>query len=261
MSKIKAIILDKDGVFVSFHKLWLRVIACRAQIIAERTTETWDIFNKVRTTCIRAMGVDEDDESIDPFSPVSMPADLVDVALYTAVYLTINEINPKFTWLNAREIVDKSIIEARESFDVLENSEPIEGSIEKIREIHEAGFELAVYTSDTLEHSEGTLKKFGVEDCFSGVFAGKHKDKETYENICKSLRLKPSETILISDAPKELIGAKEAGAYTIGLLSGVSEKKVFETHEVKNFVDEIIPSLRDLDLKNLAMNKKKVESI
>ena len=59
---IKAIILDKDGVFVDFHQLWMRIIAARAQILAEYTTAKWEDFNYVRTMCIRAMGVDEEDD-------------------------------------------------------------------------------------------------------------------------------------------------------------------------------------------------------
>jgi HAD superfamily hydrolase (TIGR01549 family) len=260
MSNIKAVILDKDGVFVNFQKLWLRVIACRAQIIAERTTESWDIFNKVRTACIRAMGVDEDDESIDPYSPVSMPAHLVDVALYTALYLTLNEINPKFSWKESRKFVDDSIEEANRSFDIMENSDPIEGSIEKIKEIDELGFELAVYTSDTQENAEKTLEKFGIRDYFNEIFSGKHKDQKTYEQLCKNLGLDPSETVLVSDSPKELISAKQAGAETIALLSGVSEKRIFESKGVSEFIDQILPSLKDLDLKNLSA-KKKVEKV
>jgi hypothetical protein len=49
---IEAIILDKDGVFVDFNKVWLRIIAYRAQLIAERAANTSPELATIREACL-----------------------------------------------------------------------------------------------------------------------------------------------------------------------------------------------------------------
>lgn len=249
---IKALILDKDGVFVDFHKLWMRIIAARAQILAEYTTSNWDSFNHVRSTCIRAMGVDDEDETIDPDSPVSMPADMVKTAITTGLYIAVNSLEPTYTWKNAQADVAKSDKDLAEQLDFDDMIIAVDGSIDKIKAIAEAGFKLAIFTSDSAKNTEKTLAKFELNDIVQDTVAGMYKTADMYTGICERLGVKADETIFVTDSPVDARIGKEAGANVLAVFSGVIRKADQEKHAVN--VDEFIDSLADLDLSALTQN-------
>lgn len=253
---IEAVILDKDGVFVNFHKVWLRVIAYRAQLIAEMAAETSEALAAIRTACIRSMGVDEEDETVDPCAPCSMPGANVRLALATALFITKYEFDPTFSWTQAFAIVDKSMDETREALNLVDLSEPIEGSVEKIKELADAGFKLAVYTSDAPENTEATLEKFGLTDTFAAVMAGMSKNKDNYLELCQELKVDPSKTLLLTDSPTDLKAGKDAGANTITVFSGVIDEGRHDSL-IAELSDENLASMAALDLGAI---KKKVAS-
>lgn len=248
LSKIEAVILDKDGVFVNFHQLWLRMIAYRAQLIAERSSDTSEMLVKIRTACIRAMGIDEDDESIDPFGPCSMPAQEVRLALATALFITCNEFDPTYKWETAFAVVDASMEQAKSDLSLVDMSEAIPGSIEKIKELADAGFKLGVFSSDSEENIKATLTKFGIKKLIQEIQAGEIKTQKSFEDLCARMGVKPGKALLVTDSPIDLKVAKEAGAYTVAVLSGVIEESSAASL-TKGIADEVISSLKDLVIK------------
>ncbi len=252
-SDIEAVILDKDGVFVSFDNLWLRIIAYRAQIIAEESAETSPMLVSIRNACIRAMGVDEDTESIDPDGPCAMPEADIRTALATALYITKIEHDPSYKWKQAFTTVDSCIARAHQDLNHAEMSEPISGSVEKIKELSEQGFKLGVFTADDEQNAEAALEKFAIKDLFSGMQAGEFKTSDNYSALCKRMSVDPKKTLLVSDSPHDIKVAKEAGAKTIAVLSGVVEESKAE-ESFADHSDSILKSLAELKLDG----KKKV---
>lgn len=254
---IEAVILDKDGVFNNFHTVWLRVIACRAQSIAEKVSATSEMLVKVRAACIRAMGVDEDDEHIDPYGPCSMPLANVRLALATALYLTVNESEPSFNWTKAFLVVDEVIAETKLDLNVVEMSESFPGVLEKITEIGKSGMPIAVFTSDSLENTKGSLKKFNIDKYVKVTQAGEYKTTEIYNGICKDLGIKASKTLMVSDSPHDITIAKAAGAKTVLVLTGMIPPEA-NTKIYEGVADEVLNSLADLKLGQSKTTKKKV---
>lgn len=253
-SNIEAIILDKDGVFVDFNKLWLRVIAYRAQLIAELASDTSEMLQKIRAACIRAMGVDEDDDSVDPAGPAAMPPEFVRLALATAVFINKNEVDPTFTWTRCFAIVDESMIKTAEELNIVEMSEAIDGSIEKIKELAAAGLKLGVYTSDSEKNAKGAMEKFGISDVISALQAGELKTEQNYRSLCDKLGVKPENTLLVTDSPIDLQAGRASGAYSIVVFTGVIDKTLHRGM-VNDLADEALDSLADLDLDSLDKQK------
>lgn len=251
---IKAVILDKDGVFVDFHKLWLRIIAYRAQKIAEYSSNDSITLDAIRRACIVSMGVDEDDETIDPHSPISSPYPIVRTALATAVYMTKADMDPLYNWKAAYEVVDKSIKEVNEELNYIDLVEAIPGSIEKIKEIAKSNLRLAIFTSDSEENTKAILEKFDLSNDVEIVNAGQVKDAEAYKELCSKLKLEAAETLMVSDAPSDLRATQEAGAYAVAVLSGIVRKND-DISPLKICSDEVIDSLADLDLEKIACQK------
>ena len=254
---IEAVILDKDGVFVNFQKLWLRIIACRAQLIAEISSETSEMLVKVRTACIRAMGVDEEDETIDPHGPCSMPITSVKLALATALFITRGEADPHYQWLTALKTVERAIEETKELLNVVELSEAIPGSVEKIQELSKAGFKIGIFSSDSEDNVNGTLNKFGIDKSVNASNCGNLKDKNRLSELCEKLKVKPENTLVVTDTPNDLNSARESGAKSILVLSGVIREDD-DLNVIEANADLVINSLADLDLATISSPKKKV---
>jgi phosphoglycolate phosphatase-like HAD superfamily hydrolase len=246
LKNIEAVILDKDGVFNDFHKVWLRIIAYRAQQIAELSSETSEMLVKIRSATIRSMGVDEDDETIDPYGPCSMPLANVRMALATALYLTKNELDPNYKWQTAWVVVDRAIEQTSNDLSIAELAETFPGVIEKIKELAASGLKLAVYTSDSEENSETCLNKFGIKKLIKANKGGEIKTASGYKELCKRIKVDPSKTIMVTDSPHDLRIAKEAGAKTILVLSGVTRPEENISH-IENLFDMVIDSLADLN--------------
>jgi HAD superfamily hydrolase (TIGR01509 family) len=254
---IEAIILDKDGVFVDFNKVWLRVIAYRAQLIAERSSNTSEELLEIRNACISSMGVDIDLDTVDPYGPCSMPKEVVRMALATGLYMTKNQLDPNFGWMHSFDVIDDCMRQANEELKVSELSEEIPGACEKIKEIAEK-FKVAIYTSDSLQNTIETLDKLNLAGLVSEeIQAGEKKNADNYSDLCARLNVDPQNTILISDGPNDIKAAKACGAKTIAVLSGVLEEDIY-LKSIQDFTDLVLNSIADLDISNIEGPKKKL---
>ncbi|MDA0772081.1 MAG: HAD-IA family hydrolase [Cyanobacteria bacterium] len=246
-SNIEAVILDKDGVFNDFHKVWLRIIAYRAQLIAELSAETSESLVAIRTACIRAMGVDEEDETIDPYGPCSLPLVNVRLVLATALYITMIEPEPTYQWSTAFEMIDRAIEITNEELSVAELAETFPGALEKIKDLSKSGLKLAVFTSDSDENTKICLEKFKIADLFKASQAAEIKTARLYKELCNQLGVKPENTLMVTDSPHDLRIAKEAGAMTALVLTGIVRPAQNISH-MEDLFDVVYDSLADLDL-------------
>ena len=253
---IEAVILDKDGVFVDFNKAWLRIIAYPAQLTAERASNTSEELIAIRNACIKAVGVDDDLDIVDPYGPCSMPKDTVRLALATGLYLTKNSTDPNFGWMHSFEIIDECMQQAKEEMKVSELSEEVPGSIAKIKEIAE-NYKVAIYTSDSMQNTIETLDKFDLAGCVcEDMQTGEKKDADNYLSLCEKIGVKAENTLLISDGPLDIRAAKACGGKTIAVLSGVLDED-YNLNTIRDLTDEILPSIAELDLSNIDGPKKK----
>jgi beta-phosphoglucomutase family hydrolase len=99
---------------------------------------------------------------------------------------------------------------------------PIAGSVKLIRELHNAGIKLAVASSGPRKNVEKILRFLKVEKYFpvritgDDVTKGK-PDPEVFIKAVKRLKLKPSQCVVIEDAPLGILAAKNAGVKVIGI--------------------------------------------
>ena len=84
------------------------------------------------------------------------------------------------------------------------------------------------------------MKSVCFETRFVNHILAKH---ETLEAFCRSLNLKPREVAMIGDSTHDLIAAKKAGLYAIGVLTGVAKRS-----ELELYADKILKSIKDLPI-------------
>jgi len=108
--------------------------------------------------------------------------------------------------------------------DVLDEAEPIEGSVETIRDIHEAGIPVGVVSSAVYHpFLEWTLEKFGISDAIQVIVtsasAGFYKSRpEIYWHAAELMDAAPERMVHVGDSLRfDVGGAARAGFGTVWL--------------------------------------------
>ena len=152
--------------------------------------------------------------------------------------LTPNVIGPplnEIIKLIAPEITEKDINRVveyfRELYDFEENdiSEFYPGIPEVLEQLKNANKKLFIATYKPEKPTMRIIKQFKL-DKFDDIYTidkfGEYITKtEMINDIIKKYNLNKSETVMIGDAPSDVIGAKEAGVLAIGALWGYGENK------------------------------------
>jgi len=100
----------------------------------------------------------------------------------------------------------------------------MEGAEKLIRELHAAGFLLAIGSSGPPENVEMVLEKLGVKSLFAAVVTGRDvtrgkPDPQVFLTAATKLQLIPGRCAVIEDAPVGITAANSAGMTSIALLS------------------------------------------
>ena len=133
-----------------------------------------------------------------------------------------------------KKIVDKLVADVK----------PIEGAIELIKRLHKEGYKLGVASSPDNKYVNGTLEKLGVTNYFITIVSGDQVSKkkpspDIFLKAVENLDLKPSECVVIEDAPAGMLGAINGGMKCIGIVEEINEN-----YPTKN----IIKSMKDITI-------------
>ena len=111
---------------------------------------------------------------------------------------------------------------------------PVDGLDAVIRELHAAGHQLGVATSDNTASAEAALKTLALRQCFAFVcgydagFGGKPGPGMVH-GFCAATGLPPSAVAVIGDSTHDLHMARAAGAgLAVGVLTGPATRADLE---------------------------------
>lgn len=98
--------------------------------------------------------------------------------------------------------------------------EPVSGTIELIRSLHEAGIPLGLATSSWVEVMNIVLEKFGIRKYFDSVLSGgdlpaSKPDPAIYRISAQRLGAEPQHCMVLEDTASGILAAKRAGMYCI----------------------------------------------
>ncbi len=117
---------------------------------------------------------------------------------------------------------------------------------EKIIELHENGYKLAIATSSFKELLELVVDKFEIREYFDLLYSAEDVKKgkpnpEIYLKTMNKLDVKPSETIIIEDSIQGLEAAKASGAFCIAVETTNPKEKLKQA-------DRVIKDMADLEI-------------
>jgi beta-phosphoglucomutase len=121
----------------------------------------------------------------------------------------------------------------------------MEGGADLVRDLHAAGFRLAVGSSAPPENIELSLSRLAVRDLFAVVVTGRDvtrgkPDPQVFQIAAARLQVAPEHCAVVEDAPAGVAAAKAAGMKCIALVGTAAPGALAAA-------DRIVRSLRELD--------------
>jgi phosphoglycolate phosphatase len=226
----KLILFDVDGTLVDDRHRYSSLGKARYSAFKEQASEN------AAEKWAELAGVDPSDWTIDPTGPISKAPRRDDLALAGgALYLDGHN------WYDARELAER-IYEAADEVQAA-TFIPVfyEGVMEKLQELHDAGFKLGVATNGVTRITESMLEGLGISDMFSVIVGADmvERSKPAPDMVllaCKKAGVPVSETMYVGDQPTDIRAADAAD-----VLAGVAVRNYIEaaaenTSSVADFV-------------------------
>jgi len=112
-----------------------------------------------------------------------------------------------------------------------------DGVKETIKKLHKKGYKLAVATAKHTHCAEAELKTAGIRDYFivvKGTDGGvpSKPSPELIYRICKKLRSKPEDTLMVGDTDRDVLMGKNAGSFTAAVTYGNWSRMKFLSENV-----------------------------
>lgn len=134
--------------------------------------------------------------------------------------------------------------------DIIRCDPPIiQGAVELVRDLHQAGVALAVGSSGPAENIDLVLSSMGVKECIAVVVSGDDvtrgkPDPQVFTTAADRLGIEPSRCVVIEDAPVGVEAAKVAGARTVAVL-------LYHQADAFDGADLVVQRLADLSVRKV----------
>jgi HAD superfamily hydrolase (TIGR01509 family) len=112
-----------------------------------------------------------------------------------------------------------------------------------LRRLKAKGFKLGIITTKYREPVMEVLSHFGIAELFDVVVTGyeviKHKPApDIVLEAAKRLRVDPKQCVVVGDSPLDVQAGKQAGAFTIAVLSTTYTRKQLESTKPTIVIEE-----------------------
>jgi phosphoglycolate phosphatase len=227
--KITAILFDKDGTLLDFHKTWMPVYGAVARLFAGDDVA-------VAERLLVAAGLDAARGVIKSGSLLAAGNN--------------EEIADCFAEALGKPLEPRLVAELDRIFaqEAAASTVAVPAMAQTLGRLKDQGYRLGVATSDSAEGAEATLAPFGVIDLLEFVagYNSGHGSKPgpgMVLGFCTHLACTPAEVAVVGDNSHDMDMARAASAgLRIGVLTGTSLREDLAGH-----ADHVIDSIADLE--------------
>jgi len=236
---VDLIIFDKDGTLFDFQAMWVRIFRQQAEALTAAAGGDPAFLADLYAD----MGVEPAGAGLDPRGPLSLA--------------TYDEIKPIMTlalyrhgqpWDQAALLVAE-VTDPQRWPPFAELTCPIGDVAGLFRRLTAAGFRIGVLTTDVREMTLPMLDLAGAGHLVDAVLcAGDGVPLKPAPDgileICRRLKIAPARTMMVGDAPTDLLAGRAAGvAACIGVTTGVSRRE-----QLACYADVVLASIHELDV-------------
>lgn len=233
----RGIVFDKDGTLIDIFSMLAALGRERYKNIKARVPES------ALRWMGKCTGFDEESGRIEPFGPLaSATRDHEAVVSATALWLQ------GIPWYQAIRMSTEAFAETDRTFDPSTGVRLLPGAKETIEALYSAGISLCIATSDQHKRAESQLNDLGMLDYFEVLVGADDvvNIKPAADPVLRCaevLGVSPKDLVMVGDAPQDAMMGRNAGAMTIGLLSGVGTRELLQDH-----CDVVIEGVKDISV-------------
>ncbi|MFT3732928.1 MAG: HAD family hydrolase [Hyphomicrobium sp.] len=229
MQQIKGLLFDKDGTILDFYKTWIPINRRMALDAAGGDPD-------VAAELLRASGHDPETDIVKP-GALLIGSDVTVIADHFAQVLKNRSSADLY------EVVSRNFRDGG-----AEHATLIDGSIEEIERLRDAGYRLGLATNDTFDGMQASLGRFsGILDLFEfcvGCDSGHGAKPEPGMGLAfaQHTGLDPENCAIIGDSIHDLEMGRRAGfGLRVGVLSGP-----YRQVDLEPYADVVIDSVVEL---------------
>ncbi|HUQ78213.1 MAG TPA: HAD family hydrolase [Patescibacteria group bacterium] len=228
---IEVVVFDKDGTLISFEAMWsgwARELGMRLELTTRRPV-AGDIFTTI---------------GYDPVADRVLPGGPLAIATMAGIQELVAAVLRR--WCPSVNAARRILADAWFDPDPVALAVPLTDLPLLFRELRAAGRRIGIATTDDRRPTEATLTGLGldglVDDVVCGDDAGPTKpDPATLAAVGDRLDVAIGRIAMVGDTPADVRMAREAGARSIGVTSGVATSR-----DLGPFADIVLDSVASL---------------
>lgn len=234
----RVVIFDKDGTLIDLRPVLRDLFYARLQVL-ER-----EVGHGLSSVFAQSCGYDPTREDLDPLGPLAVAARKEEEILCAGLLYRHG-----FPWPKARELAQLIFQEADKHLDVTKNLRPLPFAFEKLRELHAAGFLVALATGDGHQRTVQMLESLNwlpLFDLIVGVDEVLHPKPapDLVWKCVEQLGVSTEDCLVVGDSCLDALMGKNAGVkYTIGVATGSQPAS-----KLQECADLVIASLEEIEV-------------
>lgn len=113
----------------------------------------------------------------------------------------------------------------------MDEVEMIQGMKDAVLELHKAGYQLGVLSSNSADNVRLVLRRFGLLDCFSFIEAGVSLFGKSHRilSVLKKESLEPGDAMYVGDETRDMEAARESKVSGLAVCWGANGREAMET--------------------------------
>jgi phosphoglycolate phosphatase len=241
---VDLIVFDKDGTLIDFYHLWAAKAKTAVAALLAQLDPTWSTTTDLESALYHSLGYDPVTGRAVSDGPLAT-ASLEKLGLVTAVVLYQHGLG----WHEAVQLATAHFMPQIMALPTAADVRPI-GDVQALcRDLHRAGIQIAILTSDDRRAAAATLPLLGVTDYVNVIIGGddpfpNKPAPDALHHLSRVLKVPPERMAIVGDNASDLQTGRAAGVgCCLGVLSGTGRAQ-----DLRPYADVVLNSVMEIQV-------------
>jgi phosphoglycolate phosphatase len=239
---IDLIVFDKDGTLIDFYHLWATKAKTAVVALLAQPDLAWAAASDLESALYHSLGYDPASGQAVSDGPLAT-ASLAKLGVITAVVLYQHGLS----WHEAEQLATTHFMPAITAPPTAADVRPI-GDVQALcRDLHRAGIQIAILTSDDRRAAEATLPLLGITDYVKAIIGGddpfpNKPAPDALQHLSRVLNVPLQRMAIVGDNASDLQTGRAAGTgCCLGVLSGTGHEQ-----DLHPYADVVLNSVAEI---------------